>query len=367
MGIVLNWNSTYPGGGIDNTSINFPPVSDGIHDVLATHVNALASAVINLETAVGAQGGLGVREVDSSPNIRPVHTLVFPNGSLTNLGSNTVQVTVASGGGGDAEDIAYDNGTSGLSSTNVQDALDEIVALTPGGPGLNFTPVASDFGAPVVTGGSVTTVITDITGGSAPFTGLPRDFLSFEFEDPTSGTIVTIPLTLPSILPDRFKLNLGFFTGSTPPEDIIGGMLFSNAGATKNLGLVYQFAAIAAPFGPAISGGLVGAPTVSWALPADDYTTATDSSLLFNSIQPFSAVAPQLIMDYTVRSISAAPTVHNSDRLYGLAPSSGSMVTDLGGETLKQPSIYFVFPTGFVGTVNFAVWIDIQRHPEDNI
>lgn len=101
MGIVLNWNSTYPGGGIDNTTINFPPVSDGIHDVLATHVNALANAVINLETAVGALGGFGIREVDSTPNIRPVHTLVVPNGSLTNLGSNTVELNFAQGSGGE--------------------------------------------------------------------------------------------------------------------------------------------------------------------------------------------------------------------------------------------------------------------------
>lgn len=97
MGIILNWNSTYPAGGIDNTVTNFPTVTDGIHDVLASHVNSLASAVIELETAVGTSGGLTVEELDGSPSVVPVQTIVVDNGSLTDLGSNTVRLVTGGG------------------------------------------------------------------------------------------------------------------------------------------------------------------------------------------------------------------------------------------------------------------------------
>lgn len=309
---------------------------------------------------------MGVREVDSSPNLRPVHTIVFPKGSLTDLGSNTVQVTLA-GGGGDAEDITYDNGVSGLSSTNVQDALDEIVALTPGGPGLNFSPVASDFDTPNVISGSVTVNISDLAGGSAPLTGFPRNFLSIDCTDPTNGTTVLLPVILPSVLPDRFKLNFGISLGSAPPEDIVGGFNFTNAGLTKSIGLTYNFDTVVAPYSPTMYGGNIAGPTVNWSLPSGNFLRGVDSTLYFDSVQPFAVAAPQLQVDYEVRTISPPPTTYAKERFYGSLPSSGNMTTDLIGETLKNPNVWLFFPTGFVGTVTFGVWIDIQRHPEDNI
>lgn len=365
MGIVLNWNSTYPGGGIDDTTINFPPVSDGIHDVLATHVNAVANAVIQLETAVGTLGGLGIREIDSSPNLRPIHTLVFPNGSLTDLGSNTAQVSFSTAASG----ISYNNGTSGLAATDVQDALDEIVALTPGGPGLNFRPVAADFDTPYMGSGNVAVVIADVAGGSGGYTGLPRNFLSFEFTDPDPNTVCVIPMILPSILPDRFKLNLGLFVGTPPPDDITCGISFTNAGATKSIGLNSFFKAVPTdPWGPAISGGNMGVSSVSWELPTEEYGNGIDTTLLFESVQPFAAPAPQLTMEYSVRGLSIPPSIYRQEKFYSFLPSTGDITTDFGGETLKEVILYFAFGgTGFVGTVTFGCWIDIQRHPEDNI
>lgn len=52
MGIVLAWSSNYPAT-TDTIGTNFPTVSDGVHDVLASHVNAVATAVVGLEGAVG--------------------------------------------------------------------------------------------------------------------------------------------------------------------------------------------------------------------------------------------------------------------------------------------------------------------------
>ena len=48
MGIVLAWSSTYPGT-IDTVATNFPTVSDGVHDVISSHVNSLSSAVVALQ------------------------------------------------------------------------------------------------------------------------------------------------------------------------------------------------------------------------------------------------------------------------------------------------------------------------------
>jgi hypothetical protein len=52
MGVVLNWNSVYPTS-IDDQITNFPTVTDTVHDVMASHVNELAQAVVALETASG--------------------------------------------------------------------------------------------------------------------------------------------------------------------------------------------------------------------------------------------------------------------------------------------------------------------------
>ncbi len=49
MGVVLNWTSVYTpvlGSSIDS----FPTVADGVHDVLASHVNSLATSLVAVET-----------------------------------------------------------------------------------------------------------------------------------------------------------------------------------------------------------------------------------------------------------------------------------------------------------------------------
>lgn len=242
-----------------------------------------------------------------------------------------------------------------------------IPIISSGNSSLLFSPVASDFGAPTFVSGSVTTAVTDIVGGSAPFTGFPRNFLSVNCTDPSSGSVVLIPIIMPTILPDRFKLNFGISLGSAPPQDIVGGITFTNSGITKNLALQYQFAAVDAPYSPAISGGNIGGSSVAWQLPSGAYSRSVDSTLLFDSVQPFAVASPQLLMDLSLNTIGPPPGLYAKERFYGFSPSSGDMTTDLTGEVLKEPNLWFAFPTGFIGTVTFACWIDIQRHPEDNI
>jgi hypothetical protein len=65
---------------------------------MASHVTALSSAVIKLQEAVGTGGGLRIREVDGSPDVSPVHSIVVSNSTVTDLGGGEVQLTIASTG-----------------------------------------------------------------------------------------------------------------------------------------------------------------------------------------------------------------------------------------------------------------------------
>lgn len=50
MGVVKNWSTTYPGS-IDVTTAggSMESLTDGVHDVMASHPNSLAAAIIKLE------------------------------------------------------------------------------------------------------------------------------------------------------------------------------------------------------------------------------------------------------------------------------------------------------------------------------
>jgi hypothetical protein len=48
MGLILPWSTVYPGA-IDDNITNFPTLTDNVHDVIASHQNAVATAVIALE------------------------------------------------------------------------------------------------------------------------------------------------------------------------------------------------------------------------------------------------------------------------------------------------------------------------------
>lgn len=367
MGIVLNWNSTYPGGGIDDTTINFPTMVDVVHNVMASHVNALAAAVIQLETAVGVNGGLTVREVDSNPSVTPVQTLVCPNGSVTNLGSNTAEITFSTNASG----ISFNNILSGILATNVQDALDTILTGS-STPPLNFTPVAADFDTPVVIGaGSVSIAVTDIVGGSDIYaTTLPEDSINVEITDPDDATYVLVPIVMPSVLPDNFKLTFSGGPIDASPQDIKYGFVFTDVGLNNYLFLQFAANAIPVAYSPQISAGNLSPPTgsVYWELPSDTYSSGRESTLLVKSVQPFAVVSPQLVMELDINDFgNPASAVSIQKRFRGLMPTSGDPTIDLPGLTLKEPHLFFVFPTGFIGTVNFRFWIKLQRHPEDNI
>jgi len=68
MGVILNWSTGYSGtpASVDDAVVNFPTLSDGTHDVLASHVNELALAVIQLETIQSTLSALTVKDEGTS-------------------------------------------------------------------------------------------------------------------------------------------------------------------------------------------------------------------------------------------------------------------------------------------------------------
>jgi hypothetical protein len=67
VGVILNWSTGYTGtpASVDDTTANFPTLSNGTHDVLDSHVNQLALAVIQIETIQSALSPLVVKDEGS--------------------------------------------------------------------------------------------------------------------------------------------------------------------------------------------------------------------------------------------------------------------------------------------------------------
>lgn len=86
MGTVLAWASNYPSS-VDTISTNFPAVTDGTHDVVASHVNSLASAVVELQEVVG-----GFRSAKITDPLSPSHkdVLVYDSGTSKFIADGTL-------------------------------------------------------------------------------------------------------------------------------------------------------------------------------------------------------------------------------------------------------------------------------------
>ncbi len=140
MGVVLNWSSDYPTT-IDDLITNFPELSDGVHDVLDSHVNELASAVVALQTVAGGFRTTPIAD-PLSPSDGDVLTYnlganewraVTP-GSLSSLqaayeGGNTIAVEAAEGS------VALSNGvdtTNLLTLTRTFADAGQILAMVMG-------------------------------------------------------------------------------------------------------------------------------------------------------------------------------------------------------------------------------------------
>lgn len=330
MGIVLNWNSTYPGGGIDDTTINFPILTDIVHDVLASHVNSLASAIIALETAVGINGGLTVREADLTPSVVPVHTIVFSNGSVTDLGSGVVQVVV--GGGGSVSPFP-------------------------------FVPTSAELGTPVIIG-TVTggVAISDVAGST---TGSPFDYIQITATDPQAGATVIVPITMPvTPFPDKFQLILQIFTGTPPTADFLAALSFTDN--TGNLAwTIMHEVTVATTTRPAFT--IVETDTLvtgaTWDMPDLSIGNALDAHISIKKVAPFTAV-PQVLIESVAGNFSSSDA-YVSSAAWTISTSSGTVNAGWVGEDFKEASLVLQYANTIAGAQDVFVSMQFLPHVED--
>jgi hypothetical protein len=97
---IKNWTTGYPTS-LDNDTTNFPTVIDNEDEVMASHVNALADAVVALETKVGIDGPFPIALTSSmlgTPDvIGSVEGVVITDipSTSTGLFNNTVNIVVS--------------------------------------------------------------------------------------------------------------------------------------------------------------------------------------------------------------------------------------------------------------------------------
>lgn len=119
----------------------------------------------NVYSGSDPKNKLRVREVDGSPNVFPVNTIVVSNGTLTNDGGG--QVTITTGGGGGGVSITADNtGTTFIDAT-----------VTPS-PITGTGTISADLNATGTTDGTTflrgDNTFTNVLTGNASFGGSIR-------------------------------------------------------------------------------------------------------------------------------------------------------------------------------------------------
>lgn len=128
-------------------------------------VAAHGTAITNLQTTTGEQGtaltGLRTDVDGNTGSINTINSLIG-NGTPTTTDKTLIGAInelhsdiegLAPSGSVSADDVAYDNTSSGLTATNVQDAIDEVVAAIPGA-------AATEVQSATIAAGSTQAVLT---------------------------------------------------------------------------------------------------------------------------------------------------------------------------------------------------------------
>lgn len=184
MGVVVVWSTGYNGtvGSVDTRVADMPVLADGVHDVMASHVNTLGDAVIYLQSrqaalistvashtsSLATLSPLTVRELDGTPAVPNVNTLEVSNGTLTDMGGGVVRFTGAGASDhGALTGLADDDHTQYLLIDGSR-AMDNIIELgaSPGGgtDGGIIRIWKSDFADAIGIANAGTIFAADVTG-----------------------------------------------------------------------------------------------------------------------------------------------------------------------------------------------------------
>lgn len=133
--------------------------ADGKADINKTSIDTLSGQINDPST------GLAVQVAGNSSAINTINSLIG-NGEPTTtdktiIGAINELAAEIPSGGVDADDVSYDNTTSHLSATNVQSAIDEVVAAIPSAGATELSTGTLASGAT-----SVTLNFSDVTIGA---------------------------------------------------------------------------------------------------------------------------------------------------------------------------------------------------------
>lgn len=139
---LVDWNGAM--NAIDSAIATLQTAESGSAASLAalsTAVNALSETVTQqttaIETVTQSVTQLAGNVTTINGNINTINSLIG-NGEPTTtdktiIGAiNEINAKIPAGGAVAAEDVTYDNTTSGLTADDVQEAIDEVVAMIPG-------------------------------------------------------------------------------------------------------------------------------------------------------------------------------------------------------------------------------------------
>lgn len=152
--------------------------------------DANASSISTLDTQINGVSGLAADVAAVQGSVNTINSLIGTGEPTTQdktiIGAINELAGEMPSGDVDAEDVAYDNTTSGLSATNVQTAIDEVVAALP-------TAGAVELQTGTLTAGqtSVTLTFAEQTIGAATLIDVYVDGgLNYDSIATTSTTVV---------------------------------------------------------------------------------------------------------------------------------------------------------------------------------
>lgn len=147
-------------------------------DANATSITSLQSDVTSLAGSVSSQGSSITSLTQSLTSLQgTVNTItsLIGNGEPTTQDKTIIGAinelkadidAIAPSGDLEADDVAYDNTTSGLTATNVQDAIDEVNSKIPQGGAVQADDVAYDNTSSGLTATNVQDAIDEVSAGA---------------------------------------------------------------------------------------------------------------------------------------------------------------------------------------------------------
>src|SRR5690554_3277755 len=297
--------------------------------------SGLAAATVQeaIDAIVGLAGGLSDDLVDNGDGTY-THTTV--SGDAIIIDANTVSVTVAGGvytfvdGAGatittidtNATAIAYDNATSGLAATTVQEAIDAIVGLA---GGLSDDLVDNGDGTYTHTTVSGDAIIIDANTVSVTVAGGV-----YTFVDGAGATITTIDTNATAIAYDNATSGLAAATVQEAIDAIVGLAGGLSDDLVDNVDGTYTHTTVS---GDAI---IIDANTVSVTVAGGVYTFVDGAGATITTID---TNATAIAYDNATSGLAAATVQEAIDAIVGLAGGLSDDLVDNGDGTYTHTTV----------------------------